>query len=215
MLFSNLYKENAQNFPGHSTPITYRRIRPSDAIEFKNLIRDSRQHLEGYIDWAGRAADWNFKDVNAFVMQHVNAELPREHFVFLLDGHIVAMGSLAPHTSPRSIQLALFVRNGYTGKGIAKSVVQTLENYAFEVIGYEYVYYNHDITNRASGAVPKAMGYKYVGHFEGFDGGQDESGLWLSYRKARPDDLPAGMIQGGEIEKWSEVISGEEFDSED
>jgi RimJ/RimL family protein N-acetyltransferase len=184
-IFSNLPIGELQNYPGFDHPFLTRRIKPSDAIEFQRMIRDSRKHLEGYLEWAGKAANWNFKNINQFVMDHVNASLPREHFVFTIGEQIVALGSLAPMNYPWEIQVALFVRQGFTGKGIAKSVVKSLENYAFEVVGYEYVYYNHDVTNRISGSIPKTMGYDYAGHFEGPITAKLESGLWLSYRKQR------------------------------
>lgn len=207
-IFSNLPIGKLQNYPGFEHPLLMRRIRPLDAIEFQRIIRDSRQHLEGYLEWAGHAADWNFKNINQFVMDHVNAVLPREHFVFTLGSQIVALGSLAPMENPSTTQVALFVRSGFTGKGIAKSVVKSLENYAFEVIGYNSVYYNHDITNRPSGSIPQSMGYQYVGHFDGPNGAKEESGLWLSYKKDRNPDLGPGLFQGRRIEDFVDMVSG-------
>jgi hypothetical protein len=77
-----------------------------------------------------------------------------------------------------------------------------------KVVGYEYVYYNHDVTNRISGSIPKAMGYEYAGFFEGPSAARLESGLWLSYRKQRDPNLPPGILQGTPVEKFSKVISG-------
>lgn len=209
-IFSNLPIGKPQNYPGFDYPLLMRRIRPSDAIEFQRIIHDSRKHLEGYLEWAGQAANWNFKNINQFVMDHVNASLPREHFVFTIGNQIVALGSLAPMEHPLDIQVALFVRSGFTGKGIAKSVVKSLENYAFEVMGYRSVYYNYDATNRASGAIPQAMGYQYVGYFDGPAEAKLESGLWMSYRKERDASLPPGIMQGTPAEIFTQVVSGEE-----
>jgi RimJ/RimL family protein N-acetyltransferase len=208
-IFSNLPVGKLQNYPGFEHPLLMRRIRPSDAIEFQRIIRDSRKHLEGYLEWAGQAANWNFKNINQFVMDHVNAIWPREHFVFTIGHQIVALGSLAPMDNPFTIQVALFVRSGFTGKGIAKSVVKSLENYAFEVVGYSSVFYNHDVTNRTSGAIPQAMDYHYVGFFDGPNQAKKESGVWLSYKKNRDPELPPGLLQGTPVSEFTSMVSGQ------
>jgi RimJ/RimL family protein N-acetyltransferase len=187
-----------------------RRIQPRDAVEFQRIVRDSREHLEGYIGWAEHSAKWDFQNINQFVMDHVNAELPREHFVFTLGSQIVALGSLAPMPDPMTIQLALFVRKGFTGKGIAKSVTLSLENYAFEVIGYEQVFYNCDFSNVASSKVPKSLGYEYVDLFEVPKSAKQETGIWMSFKKDRDLNLPPGILQGRPVDYFTQLISDPE-----
>jgi RimJ/RimL family protein N-acetyltransferase len=209
-IFSNLPTGKPQNYPGFEHPLLMRRIQPRDALEFQRIIRDSRKHLEGYIGWAEHSAKWDFHNINQFVMEHVNAELPREHFVFTLGSKIVALGSLAPMPDPMTIQVALFVRAGFTGKGIAKSVTLSLENYAFEVVGYESVYYNCDFSNAASAAIPKSMGYHYVDLIEVPKSAKDETGIWVSYKKDRDVNLPPGILQGMPVDVFTKIVSGEE-----
>lgn len=209
-IFSNLPTGTMPNYPGFSHPLLMRRIQPRDAIEFQRIIKDSRKHLEGYIGWAEHSAKWDFQNINQFVMDHVNAELPREHFVFTLGSKIVALGSLAPMPDPMTIQVALFVRSGFTGKGLAKSVTVSLENYAFQVVGYESVYYNCDFSNAASAAVPKALGYQYVDVFEVAKSAKNETGIWLSYKKDRDVNLPPGILQGMPVEVFTRIISGDQ-----
>ncbi len=209
-IFSNLPTGITPNYPGFNHPLYMRRIQPRDSVEFQRIIRDSRDHLEGYIGWAEHSAKWDFQNINQFVMDHVNAELPREHFVFTLGSQIVALGSLAPMPDPMTIQLALFVRKGFTGKGIAKSVTKSLENYAFEVVGYEQVFYNCDYSNVASYSVAKTLGYEYVDLFEVPKSAKDETGIWMSFKKDRDLNLPPGILQGLPAEIFSKVISGSE-----
>lgn len=209
-IFSNLPTGRIPNYPGFNHPLLMRRIQPGDAVEFQRIIKDSRKHLEGYIGWAEQSARWSFRNINQFVMDHVNAELPREHFVFTIGPQIVALGSLAPMPDPMTIQVALFVRNGFTGKGIAKSVTLSLENYAFEVVGYLSVYYNFDHSNSASAAVPKALGYQYVDVLEIPKSSKGETGIWLSYKKDRDENLPPGILQGMPADVYTRIISGQE-----
>jgi RimJ/RimL family protein N-acetyltransferase len=211
-IFSNLPTGKTPNYPGFNHPLYMRRIQPRDSVEFQRIIRDSREHLEGYIGWAEHSANWDFQNINQFVMDHVSAELPREHFVFTLGTQIVALGSLAPMPDPMTIQVALFVRKGFTGKGIAKSVTLSLENYAFEVIGYEQVYYNCDYSNLASSSIPKALGYEYVDLFELPKTSKKETGIWISFVKHRDSDLPPGILQGKPIDYFTQLVSDPEGD---
>lgn len=209
-IFSNLPTGETPNYPGFNHPLYMRRIQPRDSVEFQRIIRDSREHLEGYIGWAEHSAKWDFQNINQFVMDHVNAELPREHFVFTLGSQIVALGSLAPMPDPMTIQVALFVRQGFTGKGIAKSVTVSLENYAFQVVGYEQVFYNCDYSNFASSSIPKALGYEYLDLFEVPKSAKSETGTWISYRKQRDTNLPPGILQGLPADVFTKMISSDE-----
>ena len=86
----------------------------------------------------------------------------------------------------------------------------SLENYAFEVVGYHSVYYNFDFSNAASAAVPKAMGYRYVDVFEAPKSAKSETGIWMSYKKDRDINLPPGILQGLPAEVFTKMISSDE-----
>ena len=111
---------------------------------------------------------------------------------------------------PMTIQIALFVRSGFTGRGLAKSVTLSLENYAFEVVGYTSVYYNFDFSNAASAAVPKALGYKYVDVLEVSKSAKRETGIWMSYKKDRDINLPPGILHGTPADILTRIISGKD-----
>ena len=143
--------------------------------------------------------------VQKFVQDHVESDWPRFHLIFTIGYEVVGFGSLAPVGNPREVQVALWVAKGHERRGIGSWIVQVLEWYSFYVFGYDNIFYQHDSSNRKSGALPKKLGYKYSHYFEEKINAKDESGLWLSYKKPRPPDLPLGAIDTGTLENWSAV----------
>lgn len=199
------YRERSFNHPGFEYPLTHRRIRPSDTLALSQVIRRSHKHLKGYIGWAQYAGEWNFKQIQRFVSQHVKDEFPREHFLFFIGKQIVGMGSLAPMPHPLDIQVALWVAGGFPGAGIGPRIASTMEWYAFEVYGYSHLYYQHDASNEASKRLPQKLGFRFSHTFDVEIGAENETGYWFSWVKDRPDDLPPGILQGADVDQFAQV----------
>ena len=161
-----VYKRLSFNHPGFSYPLTHRRIRPSDTLILAQVIRKSHKHLRGYIGWAQYAGKWDFKQIQIFVNDHVNAEHPREHFLFFIGNQMVGMGSLAPMPHPLDIQIVLWVAEGFHGHGIGSRIAATMEWYAFEMCGYAHLYYQHDASNESSKRLPQKLGFTFSHTFD-------------------------------------------------
>jgi len=196
------YEERSFNHPGFNAPLMHRRIRPTDTLLLTKALRKSHQHLRGYIGWAQYAGEWNFHQVQRFVNDHVNAEAPREHFLFTIGEQFVGMGSLAPMPDPFSIQIALWVADGFQGKGIGSRIAATLEWHAFEVFGYHHLYYQHDASNESSKRLPQKLGFRFSHTFDDETHAEKETGYWFSWVKDRPECLSPGLLQGVDIEKF-------------
>jgi len=199
------FEERSFNFPGFDAPLLYRRIRSSDSLLLSKAIRKSHNHLQGYIGWAQYAGEWNFHQIQRFVLDHVNSEAPREHFIFLIGRHFVGMGSLAPMPSPFDIQIALWVAEGFHGRGIGTRIAATLEEYAFQVVGYHSLYYQHDASNESSKRLPQKLGFRFSHTFDDEIHAERETGYWFSWVKDRPADLSPGLLQGADIAKFMQV----------
>jgi RimJ/RimL family protein N-acetyltransferase len=193
------------NWNGYNYPLACRLIREGDAQHLYRVMKRSAKSLNGYIGWAKYAPEWDFKTVASFVNDHLNDELPRWHMIFTIGKEVVGFGSLAPMDHPRDVQVSLWVGLGHEGRGIGKWIVQILEFYAFHVFGYDFLYYQHDATNRRSGVLPQKLGYTYSHSFETEKTAKKESGFWFSWRKQRPEGLPAGVIDTGDWDKWAEI----------
>tara|TARA_B110000503_G_C7167849_1_gene422776 strand:- start:3126 stop:3812 length:687 start_codon:yes stop_codon:yes gene_type:complete len=196
------------NFPGYDHPAEFRRLKPTDTLQISKVIRKSRKSLMNYLDWADRAGNWSFAQIQKWVMSHINSDdFYRHHFVFLINKEIVGMCSTAPVGDPYQVQLSYWVADGHQGRGVGTALARTIEDFAFRVIGWSAVQINHDATNRASGKIPQKLGYTWNGTFEGDNFARGETGFWYSWIKFRPEGLPPGILQGEDPEYFSQVVT--------
>jgi len=196
-------KGNSENFPGFDLPLEFCPIRPKHKPALIKAVWASHKHLRGYIGWAKYARSWNAKTISKFVDDHINAPLPDQHFVFLIGKEIVGLGSLIGAYTAHDAQIALWTTSGYQGKGIGKAMVETLEYIAFNVWGFQTLYYEHDFTNEASKRLPQKCGFKFSHSRDIEKSAEMESGFWFSWKKYRPEGLPDAIIQGRPIEDFT------------
>jgi len=104
--------------------------------------------------------------------------------------------------SPYDAQVSLAVFYPHQGKGIGKRVVKTLEWYAFTVWGFHNLYYQHDASNLNSKKLADYCGFTFSHTFEQQIDAEQESGLWMSYKKKRDPSYPDGAFQGADLEYW-------------
>jgi len=190
------------NWPGYEYPLACRVLRETDAPILYPVMKRSAKELKGYIGWAKYAPSWNMDAVQKFVRDHVNDDFPRFHLIFTIGYEVVGFGSLAPMPSRRDIQVALWVAKGHQGRGIGLWIAQVLEWYAFYVFGYDHVYYQCDATNVKSKKIPNRLNYRYSHSFDDKISAMNESGLWMSFKKRRPNGLAPGAIDTGSLQNW-------------
>ena len=191
------------NFPGFDFPLEFCPMRPKHKAEMIKAVWSSHKQLRGYIGWAKYARSWNTKTFSKFVDDHINAQLPNQHFVFLIGNEIVGVGSLVGAYTLNDSQVALWTRTGYQGKGIGKAMVETLEYVAFNVWGFQTLYYEHDATNESSKKLPQKCGFTFSHTRDIEKSAELESGLWYCWKKERPGNLPDAIIQGRPIEDFT------------
>jgi len=193
------------NWGRYNYPLACRLLRETDAPILYPAMKKSAKNLKGYIGWAKYAPEWNIGTVQKFVKDHCESELPRFHLIFTIGYEVVGFGSLAPMSSPRDVQIALWVATGHERMGIGSWIVQVLEWYAFSVFGHDQIFYQYDSSNRKSGALPQKLGYKYSHFFEDEISAMSESGLWFSHVKRKPSDTPPGYIDTGTLSNWDGI----------
>jgi RimJ/RimL family protein N-acetyltransferase len=205
-LLSNQLEEfPLANWNGYNYPLACRLIKEGDAQYLYPVMKRSAKSLNGYIGWAKYAPEWNYKAVATFVKDHLDDQLPRWHLVFTIGKQVVGFGSLAPMDHKRDVQVSLWVALGHEGRGIGKWIATVLEWYAFYVFGYDFLFYQHDSSNRKSGALPPKLGYSFSHSFDMEKTALKESGFWYSWVKQRPEGLPPGIIDTGNWDKWSDI----------
>ena len=193
------------NWAGYDYPLACRMLKQTDAFYLYPVMKKSALNLSSFIEWGKYASGWNYKQVTRFVRDHVNSELPRFHLIFTIGYEVVGFGSLAPMPSYRDVQVALWVAKDHQGRGIGNWIVHVLEWYAFNVFGYDNVFYQYDSQNRKSGNIPQRRGYTFSHAFDDEKDGVLASGFWFSYKLKRPDGLPPGAIDTGTLENWTDI----------
>jgi RimJ/RimL family protein N-acetyltransferase len=160
-----------------------KRLRPEHALALQMALKKGSDHIAGYFSWAEKAHTWSTKQTLFWIRAQLSEGLPNENFVLFLGKEIVGMGSIKPHGHPRSVQMAYWTSKAYLNQGIGETIARTMEGLAFIHRPYQYLYIDHDSSDRASGSIPQKLGYAYAGHFDAEIRADKETGLWLSWRK--------------------------------
>lgn len=205
MQTSRIYRsiETEANFPGFDYPLTFCPMRQKHKQAVIKAIWKSHLDLKNFLSWARYARSWDGKTISKFVDNHINAELPTQHFVFLIGDEVVGVGSLLEAYGKFDCQIGLWVNSDYQGMGIGKQIVRTIEAVAFEIWGYSRFFYQHDALNESSKKLPQRTGFKFSHTFETKKTAEGESGFWMAWVKHRPPGLPPGILQGRPIEDFS------------
>lgn len=200
-------KPITQKWPGYDFPITFRQIEMSDTSRLSKVMKRSATAIRGYVHWGSTVNEWNFKQVQQFVHDHVNDEWPRFHLLFFAGKEIVGFGSIAPMDNPRAAQVALWVAMGHQGRGIGAWIASVMEWYSFHLLGHDLFYYQFDASNDRSHALPLKLGYQYSHSFNQDIDAEDETGLWHSYVKIKPAGTPPGFIDTGDYGNWGQILN--------
>jgi RimJ/RimL family protein N-acetyltransferase len=163
-----------------------RRLRPENARQLQKALSYGTEHIAGYFAWAENAKGWDTKECLFWIRKIVKEKLPSEHYAFFLGEELVGIGSLRPHGDIRSIQMAYWVSKIYTQQGIGRSIAKTMENLAITYRPYQFIYIDHDSSNRSSGKIPQRLEYKLVGTFDSEIHAKNETGFWYSWVKENP-----------------------------
>lgn len=195
------------NFPEYKYPPQFRPLSQSDALALTKIVRKNSKSIRTYLDKFNNSDRWGFKSSHSFVMRLLrDPRFPSLHYVFTCGKEIVAMGSLVPYGSnPNDCQVILTVFGSHQGKGWGKVVAQTLKQIAFQVWGFDRMYWLNDSTNIASSRLAQGVGCEIDSMYEdNFILGEKGSGLWNRWVAYRPhDELAPGVLQGAPIEYWA------------
>lgn len=132
-----------------------KRLRPEHALALQMALKKGTEHISAYFQWADMAHTWSTKQTLFWIQAQLKDDLPNENFALFLGKDIVGMGSIKPHGHPRSVQMAYWTAKAYLHQGIGETIARTLERVAFIHRPYQYLYIDHDASNRASGSIPQ------------------------------------------------------------
>ncbi len=101
------------------------------------------------------------------------------------DGDIVGGCGLHARRGPGVLEIGYWVDTDALGLGIAAEAAEALTRAALTVPGVESVEIHHDRANTRSGAVPRRLGYEFVGETVGSAAAPGESGVDCAWRMTR------------------------------
>jgi RimJ/RimL family protein N-acetyltransferase len=169
----------------HET-VTLRRWRAADADLVYRLVTESAEHLRPWMTWA---ADYTPQAAADYVAA---CELEWEAgtaFGYLISekGEPVGSSGLMGRIGPGGLEIGYWVHPDRTGRGIATSAAAALTEAAFGLPGIGRVEIMHDLSNAASGQIPRKLGYARVGTIAGrFPRAPGECGTSVVWRIVRP-----------------------------
>lgn len=150
---------------GHG--VALRRWRVEDAPALHEAVVASTEHLRPYMPWI------------AFEPQTVEQRVARIEgweqawrdggdvvLGIWRDGTVVGGCGLHRRLGPHALEIGYWVHVDHVGQGIATAASRAATDLAFTMDGIDRVEIHHDVTNRASEAVPRKLGYERMDDIE-------------------------------------------------
>jgi ribosomal-protein-serine acetyltransferase len=141
-------------------PVMLRRWRPADADALYRAVRESIEHLAGWMPWAARG--YSSTDAEAYIAGTVERwGTDHDYAIIVPPATVVGSCSMMARIGPGGFEIGYWVHVGYTCRGYASAAAAALTAEAFR-IGADRVEIVHDAANVASGAIPRRLGFTEV-----------------------------------------------------
>ncbi len=150
--------------------VLLRRWRHDDAAALLAAVTESLEHLRPWMPWAdgydeSRAAEYlsgcdeQWASGTAFA------------YAIVVGDQIVGSVGLHKRIGDGGLEIGYWVRDDWTGRGIATDAAAALTDAALALPGIDRVEIHHDAANVASGRIPAKLGYDRLGE-------RPARGLW-------------------------------------
>jgi ribosomal-protein-serine acetyltransferase len=166
--------------------VTLRRWRAADADLCYRLVSESAEHLRPWMIWA---ADYQRADAVEYLRGCERDWASGAAFNYLIcdGGEPAGSAGLMARIGPGGLEIGYWVHPGHTGKGVATAAAAALTEAALGLPGIDRVEIVHDLSNAASGQVPRKLGYARVatgvGRFPRTPGECGTSAVWRLVRR--------------------------------
>jgi RimJ/RimL family protein N-acetyltransferase len=134
----------------------------SDAAALARSVRESLEHLQPWMPWAGEeSTQESFQRTRLRGMKHKAALGQEWQYGLFAPGETAVIGSfgLMADKWPATIEIGYWVHVAETGKGLAKRASRVLTDMSLALDGFTTVYIRCDEANTRSAAVPRALGF--------------------------------------------------------
>lgn len=143
--------------------LTLRWWEESDAPALVDAVTASLDHLRPWMPWAA-SEPMAVAERTALIRRwraEAGADGDAVYGVFL-DGVPIGGTGLHRRRGPGTLEIGYWIHVDHVRRGYATELAGALTSAAFTVGGIEHVEIHHDRANAASGAVPRALGYRLV-----------------------------------------------------
>lgn len=139
-----------------------RRWRTADADVVYRIVSESLDHLMPWMPWAheGYSPDSALEFVSRCDREW--AEGTAFDYAVTTGGSTVGSCSLMRRIGPGGLEIGYWIHPSWTGRGLATAAACALLREAFSLPGIDVVEIHHDEANKASGGVPRRLGFTEV-----------------------------------------------------
>jgi ribosomal-protein-serine acetyltransferase len=162
-------------------PVTLRRYRPEDLDALERAIEDSLDHLLPWMPWAASHSRENVAGYLARTEEEW-ASGAAYNYAITAGGALAGSCSLMRRIGPGGLEIGYWLHPDWTGRGLATSASAALTCEAFRLPGTTHVEIHHDEANKASGAVPRRLGYTLLSRTESQPTAPGHSGIAVVHR---------------------------------
>jgi ribosomal-protein-serine acetyltransferase len=151
-----------ERIEGHGLVI--RRWRAGDAEVLAQAVADSVDHLRPWMEWIADEPV-SLAERRARI-ERWEEEWARGGDAFLgVFEHGLVAGSSGLHRriGPGGLEIGYWVHPAFTGRGLATAAAALLTSAGLAVPGIDRVEIHHDRANQASAAIPRKLGFTFVG----------------------------------------------------
>lgn len=164
--------------------VTLRRWQKEDAPGLLAAAEDALPELKMWMPWA--ANGYTLKDAESFLAISTAAwDKGREYdYAIVVDGTIAgSCGLMTPALGSLGMGMGYWLATSVTGRGSATKAAALLTQAAFDC-GAEVVQVWHKVANDKSRAIPKRLGYRFLGEHDDLQ--ISEPGLMGLWQMDRP-----------------------------
>lgn len=141
--------------------VELRRWRADDAEVVDRVVTESLDHLLPWMPWA---AGHNRDTAVGFVTRCEQEWAEGQAYNYAISDGASVIGScgLMRRIGPGGLEIGYWIHRGWTRRGFATAAASALIRQAFALPAVDLVEIHHDEANKASGAVPRRLGFTEV-----------------------------------------------------
>ena len=166
---------------------TLRRARVADAMQLKDAVDRSLEHLRPWMPWISEEPTTLAQREELLAKWESNWDGGTE-FNYLIehDARVVGCCGLMARVGPGALEIGYWVSAESVGRGLGTAAAGALTTAGLAVDGIEEVVIFHDEANTASGRVPEKLGYARSGKRFRAPEAPGESGVLLRWVLKKP-----------------------------